>query len=78
MQYTGLKDSKRTKEYPEGQEIYEDDICIQKFDPFKTGEQQKGKAVIEVTRGLVIGGHPVWPHDIEIIGNIMQNPELLK
>ena len=23
MQYTGLKDSKRTEEYPEGQEIYE-------------------------------------------------------
>ncbi len=25
-QYTGLKDSKRTKEFPEGQEIYEGDI----------------------------------------------------
>jgi len=25
-QYTGLKDSKRTEEYPEGQEIYEGDI----------------------------------------------------
>ena len=30
LQYTGLKDSKRTKEYPEGQEIYEGDIgeCV--------------------------------------------------
>ena len=26
FQYTGLKDNKRTKEYPEGQEIYEGDI----------------------------------------------------
>jgi len=26
MQYTGLRDCKRTKEYPEGQEIYEGDI----------------------------------------------------
>ena len=25
-QYTGLKDKKRTKEYPEGQEIYEGDV----------------------------------------------------
>ena len=26
-QFTGLKDKKRTKEYPEGQEIYEGDKC---------------------------------------------------
>ena len=26
MQYTGVKDNKRTEEYPEGQEIYEGDI----------------------------------------------------
>ena len=26
MQYTGLKDCKRTEKYPEGQEIYEGDI----------------------------------------------------
>lgn len=29
MQYTGLKDKKRTKEFPEGQEIYEGDIVSQ-------------------------------------------------
>jgi hypothetical protein len=32
-QYTGLKDSKRTKEYPEGQEIYEGDIVIERSYP---------------------------------------------
>ncbi len=29
-QYIGLKDKKRTEEFPEGQEIYEGDILIQK------------------------------------------------
>ncbi len=27
MQFTGLKDKKRTKEFPDGQPIYEGDIC---------------------------------------------------
>lgn len=39
VQYTGLKDTKRTKEYPDGQEIYEGDIWKHRFEviPKKAG-----------------------------------------
>ena len=41
-QFTGLHDCKRTKEYPEGQEIYEGDIvkCNDKIGEVKYDEQQ--------------------------------------
>lgn len=66
-QYTGLKDKNE-------KEIYEGDICKQIFDH----NGNMGEVKIEVTRGVVVGGIPAWPHDIEIIGNIYENPELLK
>lgn len=38
-----------------------------------------GDVRIELTRGTVLGGHtPIWPHSVEIIGNIYENPELLE
>jgi hypothetical protein len=42
MQYTGLKDKKRTEQFPEGQEIYEGDILhiICNFELRKSEEYQ--------------------------------------
>ena len=68
MQFTGLHDKN-------GKEIFEGDICRQCFG----GKETVGSVQIESTRGAVLGGHtPIWPHDVEVIGNIYENPELLK
>lgn len=67
MQFTGLKDKN-------GKEIYEGDYCKQIF----SCNIQEGIVKIESTRGTTIGGFPAWPHNIEIIGNIYENPELLE
>jgi uncharacterized phage protein (TIGR01671 family) len=66
MQFTGLKDKNHD-------DIYEGDIVRHSFgDKFHFG-----KVVIEPTRGVVIGGHPI-AFDVEVIGNIYENPERLK
>ena len=70
-QFTGLKDKN-------GKEIYEGDIAKQIWDPFKEGREPKiAEIIIEPTRGVCVGGAPIWIHDCEIIGNIYENPELL-
>ena len=80
MQYTGLKDSKRTKEYPEGQEIYEGDIIR-----YVDGDTSK---VIGSVVWDDIGWSPFcWPVDydevyldkskVRVIGNIYEHRELL-
>ena len=72
MQYTGLKDTA-------GKEIYEGDIV-------EIDKQETEKFKMNPTRQLVeYGGnrgsarfHPFWLAEGEIIGNIYENPELLK
>ena len=76
MQYTGLKDKN-------GKEIYEGDVVIALF----YEEKEPFKYTIEwVNAGFRLckephSGYPLdihGLHDIEIIGNIYENPELLK
>ena len=83
MQYTGLKDSKRTVEYPEGQEIYEGDIV-----KCHTGNWWPGVVTWQAEGAI---GWSVEPYDcqryagrygmnthyvFEVIGNVHENPEL--
>ena len=85
-QYTGLKDSKRTEEYPEGQEIYEGDII--KAVALANDHNQRGAitiSAVEYWKGnacLSITYVPLFPfivdHSIEVIGNIPIIPDLLK
>ena len=72
MQYTGLKDKKNV-------EIYEGDIAKQMWNPFQKDDKEPeiGEIRIETTRGVCVGNKPIWIHDVEVIGNIYQNPELL-
>jgi uncharacterized phage protein (TIGR01671 family) len=94
MQYTGLKDCKRTEKHPEGQEIYEGDILLITEEPgseyeekYKTVVKYDGGAFVVEVNGedydfTAIGWSLTkWDNEVstcEVIGNIYENPELLK
>lgn len=84
MQYIGLNDNKRTKEYPEGQEIYEDDICLVSLKYFDI-KNEKAKVIFKDGcfcfqfgfSNNYVKTYKAWDVDsIEVIGNIHDNPEL--
>lgn len=70
MQYTGLKDKN-------GKEIYEGDICEEwkKKGQIKWGEH--GGWILDCG-DLVLGIGALDPDQMEVIGNIYENPELLE
>jgi uncharacterized phage protein (TIGR01671 family) len=73
MQYTGLKDMN-------GKEIYEGDILktkdlYQRY--FVVEYSTRGFELYDNKNGVVHDPHNTW-EDYEVIGNIYENPELLK
>lgn len=91
-QYTGLRDCKRTKEYPEGQMIFEGDVIKVERD-LHCGENKKER---EIFNGVVwyddkhtcfgikskkyrcLPIHRFKGDYSAIIGNIYDNPEILE
>jgi uncharacterized phage protein (TIGR01671 family) len=73
MQYTGLKDKN-------GKEIYEDDIAIERYES-AMGHRFKERGVVEYRDGhYYIGKYFIdmaGRIELEVIGNIYENPELL-
>jgi len=73
-QYTGLKDRN-------GVEIYEGDICVEENGIKSTIDHVwsiwlfNGQALTGITEGDKLG---YYGGDIEVIGNIYENPEVLK
>lgn len=80
MQFTGLKDNKRTKEYQDGQEIFEGDVVCYEDENFYIEFSDATFWCIFITKSnekktYNLGG---FSEEVEIIGNIYSNPELLK
>jgi len=93
MQFTGLKDNKRTKDFPEGQEIYEGDIYMDKdgnigqiffcYGAFTMGKDKPwsdpmGWDMYSDKEYYKVGQHHPEKYQIEVIGNLHENPELIK
>lgn len=79
MQHTGLKDKKRTKEFPEGHKIFEGDIIKAKLASrhcsiMNAVFYSEEHAAFACPNGSLISLlHDLY--DIEVIGNIHENPD---
>ena len=85
MQYTGLKD-KNGKEIYEGDIIKIDEVLYKKnfitdvyfeFGAFRYRHSDGSGSVMDFKSTTKIKGYEKITHDIEVIGNIYANPELL-
>ena len=77
-EYIGLKDKKRTSEYPKGQDIYGGDIIKDNAGfKYEVGWARAQFFQISIENDLTLDGYN-WEIVFEVIGNISQNPELRK
>ena len=74
-EFTGLKDSKRTKKFPKGEEIYESDkVTIGANDEVGI---VKCRGPYFSVNGAILGCDELQGENLIVIGNEHENPELI-
>ena len=82
-QYIGFKDKNRTKEFPDGQPVYEGDICGGGGEQtylvkFRTDCKYQPPRYVFSGIDKTRRSEPIYLDYLEIIGNVHANPELLE
>lgn len=81
--FTGLRDSKRTEDFPEGQEIHKGDICLNKYGKYLLVDWDNYNARWILCRDIdtwysELDTFNIQQWELEVVGNIFESMGLFQ